>query len=887
MRRCIPPGQVGGAPAGNRLREGEQALMEVPILSAPMIPFCLAITAGCLLLGVCAGWAAGIYDLPLEDATTIDELRVPFGETVEQPLPAFPARPGRIVAIRFGAVAYCPRYGGCNYNMQMRINGSPVERRAPGGAERLIGRQPGFRLDTYPGNDFQVFSGPSLMLIYAPSAAVADPSTSDDLGGTFMLDVSDLVSGVDGNTLTVVNTRPVKPADYEGDLVVEKLEIGYLDRALIPETVVDVPERGDISRAITRDGITLRQGAAGGFAISSEGGPEMLVETAIGMKSDAESVLVADDTAPVDCPAKVSVEPFGPWGFRLTADWDGLRLTREVTIDAGIAKWEEEWSNTTDQIRALPVRHRVFLRDGQSIVTLAGDPDATGMAGLATNPTVCLQSQADPVFAYGVTAESDWLRLLMAARNTGGIAEVYSETLALPAKGRIDFDLTITPVTDGGGYWSFINSVRKRWGVNGTPVERPMFWGYSRAANCETDRERYEKSLGHLGPITVITGGWMRLSADVLPPRGGTYPKLPEDAPRSPGGCPDLDLDAYLKFEHRDAWWRDRAEEIETIKGVCPQVDIMHMTHPAMEVVYEPMAERFPIASETIRTPDGAPFEVRHYSTAHLYGAANKDWRVYYYTPRPGSEYLDALLGSLRRSMDQARSDGIYCDEFSWAGRTRGYSRYDYSRWDGYSADIDEDGKVVRLKSDNAYTSESCQLRMIHECLARNKPFLGNGGSALRSINALPIHRFIEGGNGHGAMAGGHLSAVPLVLGNMGDEKTRQGVFDAVKQCLGIGCIYSPTAVNLLLEGPDNFVCKLYPLTVREIGPGTVTGEQRLITLHSGEYNWPGRDAHVRLYEYNSAGELVSRDTVVSLTSAERLTATVPEKGLLIAEVEE
>ena len=175
--------------------------------------------------------------------------------------------------------------------------------------------------------------------------------------------------------------------------------------------------------------------------------------------------------------------------------------------------------------------------------------------------------------------------------------------------------------------------------------------------------------------------------------------------------------------------------------------------------------------------PDGKPLEVRHYSTAHLDSeAVERGWRVYYYTPRPGSEYLAMILNSLRRSMDEANSDAVYCDEFSWAGRSRGYSRYDYSRWDGYSADIDEDGNVVRLKSDNAYTSESCQLRMIHECLRRGKPFLANGGSALRSINSLPIHRFIEGGNGHGTMAGGHLSAVPLVLGNMGDELSRQGV---------------------------------------------------------------------------------------------------------------
>ncbi len=848
--------------------------------------FCLLVLAGCGFIASGIGWAEGLAELPLESATSIAELRVPYGETIEQPLPALPAREGKIVALRFGAVAYSPRSAGCNYNMQLRINGAAVERRTSGGTERLIGREPGFRLRSHAGNDFQVFSGPRIMLIYAPDWATADQATSDGLGGSFMLDVGDLISGVDGNTLTIVNTRPVKPADYEGDVVLEHVEIGYLDRALLPAPVIAVPKRGVIAQSVAAEGITLKQAKGGGFAVTADGGPELLVETGIGMQLDAASVLVADDAPSADIAVQVTAEPFGPAGFRTVAAWQGLKLVRKISIAEGLLKWEEEWSNTTDQIRALPFRHRLFMRDGRALFTIAGDPDTTALGGLATNPTVCVQSQTDAKYAYGVTAESDWLRLLMAARYAGGVGEIYSETLALPPHGSIDFDLTITPVSDGGGYWSFINSVRKRWGVNATTAERPMFWGWYRAPGVESAEQRYEKSVGHLGPITLITGGWMRLSADVRPARGGTYPKLPDDAARSPGDCPDLDLAAYLKFEHRDAWWQERAAEVQTIKRACPQVEVMHLTHPAMEVVYEPMAEQFPIAGETIRTAAGSAFEVRHYSTAHLYGAAvEKDWRVYYYTPRPGSEYLGAILNSLRRSMDEAHSDGVYSDEFSWAGRSRGYSRYDYSRWDGYSADIDEDAKVVRLKSDNAYTSESCQLRMIHECLRRGKTFLANGGSALRSINSLPIHRFIEGGNGYGTMAGGHLAAVPLVLGNMGDDKSQQGVFDSVKQCLSIGCIYSPMAVNLLLKGSDNFVCKLYPLTIRELRPGTVSGEQRLITMVSGEFRWPGRAAQVRLYEYNSAGDLVTKDIVLSLTAADPITFTVPDQGLVIAEV--
>ena len=227
--------------------------------------------------------------------------------------------------------------------------------------------------------------------------------------------------------------------------------------------------------------------------------------------------------------------------------------------------------------------------------------------------------------------------------------------------------------------------------------------------------------------------------------------------------------------------------------------------------------------------------------------------------PLPGD-----ARGGIRESLDSSGSDGIYCDEFSWAFRSRGYSRYDYSRWDGYSADLDEEGHVVRLKSDNAFTTESAQLQIIHEVIRRGKFFLGNGGAALRSVSSLPVGRFVEGGNGVPSMAGAHLASVPLVLGNFGDEKTRQGIFEAVKTCLSMGCVYSPHAGNLLLEGSDNFVCKLYPITIRKLGPGWIEAQQRLISCVSQDFQWPGHAATLRIYRYEATGNRLGQPELLA-----------------------
>ncbi|MBI2300094.1 MAG: hypothetical protein HYU66_14315, partial [Armatimonadetes bacterium] len=204
------------------------------------------------------------------------------------------------------------------------------------------------------------------------------------------------------------------------------------------------------------------------------------------------------------------------------------------------------------------------------------------------------------------------------------------------------------------------------------------------------------------------------------------------------------------------------------------------------------------------------------------------------------------------------------------------------SRWDGFSADLGPDGEVVRLKSDNGFSTEASQPQLAALALGRTGFFLGNGGNCLRSQSRLPIHRFVEGGNGFWRMCDGHLSPVPLVLGNFGDETTLRGVFEAVKDCLSVGCVYSPMAVNLLLTERDNFVCKLYPLTVREIGPGWVVGEERVVTTVSRKFEWSPKGGKARLWTYGPDGQRAGEAAEIAVEGA--VSVTVPAGGMVILE---
>jgi len=849
--------------------------------------------------------ARGDHLPPIEDAVSLAPQTIAQGSRAELAVPALPARPGRATVLRFRAVIHTATPAGCNYNASVLVNGRALDTRAADGDQRLLGRRASLELSGQRNLGFAVAEGDRLMVMFAPDVTQGDAMTTDVLGATFLLDISDVARGVDGNTVTFVNRLPA-PMDGEyGDLRVEGIEVGYLDRARLSSVTSAVPKRGPIHRSVrrvlpvvlgsgpevVRREVTLAQSERGGFALRMADGPDILIETSLGVLPTAPSVLVADDSAPADPNVSLTVEPHGRHGFRTTAEWDGLRLSRTVSLEDDIVLWRERWTNTGETLRGVPFRNRVFLRGSAARFHVGGWDTEGVLAGSAPNPTLFIEPATDGSGpsrgpGFGIAAESDWLRLLMGLRSMDGVGELFSDTLALAPGASVDLDLSITPVA-GEGYWAFINSLRRRWGVSGITQAQPLFWGCALPPGDATLDERYRAALAHLGPATVVLGPWQRLEPDARTVTADRYPRLAPDAPRAPGGCADLDVDTFLTFAHRGEFRESLREQVEAIRRVAPQVKLMQMLHPSMEAVYKPLADRWPFAADAIRTPDGAPFEDAGYSRAWLSDMTARDWGVLYYVPRFGSAYAQCVLDEARRALDALDLDGLYCDEFSWAYTTRGYSRYDYRDWDGYSVDLDDEGNVLRLKCDNAFVTEGFQLQLIHLLLDRGLFFLNNGGNSLLSVCRMPHQRFVEGGNGVSTMPQGHLSPVPLVLGNLGGETTRKGVFEDVKTCLSQGCIYSPAAVNLLVTGPDDFIPKLYPITPVELGPGWVVGEERIITTVSRTFHWRGKPGRLRILRFDADGGPLGPGPGVAIGAGKELALDVPPEGLVIAEREE
>ena len=840
----------------------------------------------CALLFAEAMTTEQLMALPFEPIYTIPELVLEHeGDAKDFIMPSMPVKSGKIRALRGRFTSWAKTIAGCNNSMSIEVNTVPLTRYTNAGDERMLCKTPSFIFTTsqYAGREFSYFTGIRFNLPFSPSVDELDKNTVGKNGSVLLLDLEDVVIGVDGNAMKITNTRR-QIGDTPIKLICKDIEVGYLDKSVIPPPPgVDFKYAG-VSNKAENQGVRLEVGKAGGFAVIGSKGDAYVVDTKVAMPFAAPFELLAED---IDAQgAEVTVEPSGRYGFVVKAKWsNGIELFRRLTVEHdGLVHWMDDWKNNSNEIIGIPFHHRIRLAGAINRTIIAGNSDSSNIPSPDVNPTVViLNNQDKDGSGIGITEENDFARLLGSIKTTPADTEIYSANFALAPKCSLAMNYSIEAFATGG-YWGFINRQRRRWHIGSVTAPYPFFFGARYIdAPGENSAEKIKNAFAHLGPIAVGVHPWRRFDHSIV--RSNKYAKLPEDAPRAPGRTPDLDIDTFLTFKHREVYDRQMIYELDLFRKQAPEARYIAPTHPAMETVYLPLAERWPYAENAIHTVTGEIYHHPHYDRSHLGDYVEKDWAIGYYAPYGGTRYYDVLVNDIMKVIGFG-VDGIYIDELSF-GLHRDYSRYDYGRWDGFSADLDEKGNVVRLKSDVAYGSEGLQAAVISMTKERGLFFLGNGSAALRSINNSQALRFWEGGNGMATLGYAHLDHVPLVFGNYGNPKTQKGVFSAVREGLGAACIYSPTNCNLILKGRDNFVCKLYPITVVELYPGLIIGRERLITLNSGTFSWPGapEGAKIELFNYDAEGNRIPNSGEAPVVKDGKVTLTVEKAGLVIAEL--
>jgi hypothetical protein len=455
--------------------------------------------AGLFAVGRCAAAEFTAATLPLEDVIKLPDQTIDFQKSVDLILPGLPEKPGKIIVLRFKMVSFYGGIAGCSENAMVELNGTGIGRHTSSGDERIIGRSTTFEFATFYTGTIPIINDslpPDFTVIFAPDVKTGDSATKDGMGATFTLNVSDMVRGVDGNTLTIRNIRVRSGAATCYDLIVRDIEVGWADKAMLPKPPHNaVPTRGTISAAVSAGSIRLALGNAGGFTVARTGGPEVMVETALSMSRDVPSGLLADDSLP-KAGLSVTREAFGPAGYRVTAVWPKVKLVRTVEIRGNLVEWKERWTNTGSAILGIPFRHRIFLRDGDPRFILGGDPDLDALECGSMNPTLYVESRDHGGCGCGVMMESDWLRLLSSLRY--GRGNLFRRHGPRPA-----VQLRLLLHSHSGGLRWVLDVHQQRPQTLGDQSDRPVCARFPRLRVCdhrENARRQHAQGFGTSRP---------------------------------------------------------------------------------------------------------------------------------------------------------------------------------------------------------------------------------------------------------------------------------------------------------------------------------------------------------------------------------------------------
>jgi hypothetical protein len=754
----------------------------------------------------------------------------------------------------------------------------------PSGEERQLLRSFGFKL-LGNGQRYGSFNHDYLATMFAENADVGDSMTSDGLGATFTLDLSDVARGVDGNTLELRSKLPAKEGTEIGTAKAVDIEVGYLPLSVRDIAAVSMPQRAvpklSVTRNYTGGAVRLEVSNRGGFAMDFNH-QRLLVETNLGMDDTPHDELVAEDrpagTALVPSVAVKKVEN----GFDVTASWHsgrwaGITLKRQLRLLAnGNIDWRENWSNSAAHDIAVPFNHLFYIEsapgkdDAIARPLLGGNPETEFTLGDSFNPTVFFgdasTGAAGPT-GFGWVAEDDWLRNLLRLQRDGKSAQVASRNLALAPGKSIDFAMTLQ-TQKSASYWDFINAVRARWKVNNVRIDRAIIWGGS------------PQRSNLAGAPAQVIGPWLGLQFD-------TTAALALDHKYGDQPIPDAELQEFYSYKHREQIWESLRATSDKMRKESPGLKVWSMMHPSMEVAYMPRLELFPFHGEEIIDDKGQPFVSAGYSRSWLGDAPAHGWQVVYVDPTLNSKYRAELAHRIDQAFEKAGMDGIYSDEFSFAHAHLGYSRYDYRQWDDYTVVLDDKGNIKAKVTDNALATLPNQLSMIAAARRHGKPMLVNTAPATRAVQNAGIYHFGEGGNGFWEGATLHLTT-PLVLGNVGQPKTTAELFTISRNLLSTGVLQVPAGnENPALQEKNNFIVQQFPITPREVGPGFVVGPERIVTIIDSAFPLDSSVTSYRLWRYDKDGKLLNATPPTEKLPAGQhiLKLKVPEKGMTIAEL--
>ena len=305
----------------------------------------------------------------------------------------------------------------------------------------------------------------------------------------------------------------------------------------------------------------------------------------------------------------------------------------------------------------------------------------------------------------------------------------------------------------------------------------------------------------------------------------------------------------------------DFPKEMRLLRG---QSAAYHRKHPGVKIMFHIAhslymtnnAERFPDSKVILANGLQAEWEASEPYVSKR--RQDEGWTWYVYYPTPGNSFHDAMLKSVDVMMDDLGFDGAFMDGFLAA--YRGYWTYD-GRWDGHSAEIDKTTKTINRKMASVILMSQPSLieytRKIHD---KGGVVVANNTMMTRSITREKYIIFDQE-----VAAGPHLHLGPSVTALAQPPFfTEMDIYLDTLEKLSWGELFVYYQDRIKLSGPS-LASKQFPITFEEIRSGLVRGKERIVTMNSGVYGWPGDDRLHLVYRFDARGTLVPNGDITTV----------------------
>lgn len=445
----------------------------------------------------------------------------------------------------------------------------------------------------------------------------------------------------------------------------------------------------------------------------------------------------------------------------------------------------------------------------------------------ATTPVVYLARRTS---AVGLVVEDDAYRNHASILAWDNVLAVGDDMFYLKPNASYTFVWKIYPIPDRS-YYTLANAVRHDWNL----FQRiPGLFGFISPHSKERflPSVRVEKTPEKIAAFIEDTGMDVIGASSMLPDKTGR--------PRGLYGNEALDLIRSGLGPYNE--WRRKAAAGGAKAKFLPYVN-PHLCRIVEGRTLADAEKRMPGC--LIRDAFGTPIA---YRTGWLYCFLST-------LDNPCGRHLSNVV---RMYLDDEKFDGIYFDEWNHSR-----ARLSFNHHDGLSALLDRDGNIVRKIGIVAIMTKALQVKLVEEVHKRNGAIFVNQFDDTLTTAQLPVVHFAEPGFSYDSplLAAAQLSRTPHALHI---HKTK-GIWNDAKQFLKRGilmCYYWR-----YLHG-DHFLRKCYPITVKEIRPGIVIGEHKIVTSCSGTFTL-GRNRPLTAYIYEGPRGLLSQ-TVPGNTLAEK-----------------